>query len=65
MVMYTGSDLMVEIKDTHLSISVIGLIVILYLVFSYLSSTPISDAIIFGAFTAVAGLAGFEAGRDK
>ena len=56
---------MVEIKDTHLSISVIGLIVILYLVFSYLSSTPISDAIIFGAFTAVAGLAGFEAGRDK
>ena len=52
-----------KIKDTQLSISVIGIIIIACLLVSFLLGIVVSDTLIFGAFTAIAGLAGFEAGR--
>ena len=53
-----------ELKDTQLAIVIIGFLALCYIVVSYLLGN-VSDPIVFGAFTAVAGLAGFEAGREK
>lgn len=54
-----------KIKDTQLAIGTIGLIIIFCLIVSYALGIVVSDTLVFGAFTAIAGLAGFEAGRGK
>lgn len=54
-----------KINDTQLAIGTIGLVIIACLIISYALGIVISDALIFGAFTSIAGLAGFEAGREK
>lgn len=54
-----------KIKDTQLAIGAIGLIIVFCLIVSYALGIVVSDTLIFGSFTAIAGLAGFEAGREK
>jgi len=53
-----------EIKETILAIGTIGTIALSCIVVSCYTGVEIPDSLIFGAFTAIAGLAGFEAGKQ-